>query len=235
MRNQLNIMLAMQDQQFQKILENDQVINNLEKEKYDETMQFQQLMSILSKIFKINGVIVQVLTPAIWSFLYCIGSPFTIKKKKVEKIDVDIFMHILSNGISNLSDDLISDAAGFCDKNKIDWKETQRDINTFIYLSFRPLEMLPITMLNTTEQVRYNSDWLTRLVAVVAPLTNKKSDDIIFNMSLTECFYYVIQNARKNDDKNLIKRKNSDQIEAEIYMRNLQLGKKYYQDNYQEK
>jgi len=40
-------------------------------------------------------------------------------------------------------------------------------------------------------------------------------------MSLTECFYYMIQNARKYDDKNMIKRKNSDEIEAEIYRRTL--------------
>jgi len=41
-------------------------------------------------------------------------------------------------------------------------------------------------------------------------MTNKTSDEVIFNMSLTEVFYYFVQMARKTDTNNLIKRLNSD-------------------------
>lgn len=230
--NELDVMLAMQDDAFQEILKNDQIINELEKEKNNASLEFNQLMAILSKIYKINGVVVQALTPAVWSFLYSIGNAYTIKDKVIQKIDTDIFMYIISRGISNLEQDLIVSAAGFCDEHGIDYGQTEYDIKSFIYLMFRPLQMLNTYETESTEQIRFNADWVTKIVSVVAPLTNKTSDDIIFNMSLTECFYYMIQHARKFDDKGLIKRKNSDEIEAEIFKRTLELGKDYYQKNY---
>ena len=189
-------------------------------------------MAILSKIYKINGVVVQALTPAVWSFLYSIGNAYTKKDKVVQKIDTDIFMYIISRGISNLEQDLIVSAAGFCEEHGIDYGQTEYDIRNFIYLMFRPLQMFNSYSTESSEQVRFNADWITKIVSVVAPLTNKTSDDIIFNMSLTQCFYYMIQHARKFDDKGLIKRKNSDEIEAQIFKRTLELGKDYYQKNY---
>ena len=52
-----------------------------------------------------------------------------------------------------------------------------------------------------SEETRFNLDWLTGIVSIVSEQTNKDSDYIMFNMSLTECMYYVIQYARKNSDK----------------------------------
>lgn len=234
MYSELDLLLSMQDDDFQNILKNDPVIDELEKQKYNENFQFNELMAILSKIYKINGVLVQAVTPAIWAFLYSIGNAYTRKGKTIENIDTDIFMYIISNGISNLPDDLILTASGFCIEKGIDYAQTENDIKTFIYLMFRPLEMLN-TFTPENEQIRFNADWLTKIVAIVCPLTNKTSDDVIFNMALTECFYYLIQYARKFDDKGLIKRKNSDEIEAEIFKRTIDLGKEYYQKNYKTK
>lgn len=233
--SELDVMLAMQDDAFKIILQNDQVINELQKQKYNPNLEFNQLMAILSKIYKINGVVVQALTPAVWSFLYSIDNAYTRKGKVIEKIDTDIFMYVISNGISNLGEDLILSASGFCVEHGIDYGQTEYDIRNFIYLMFRPLEMLNSYSVESSEQIRFNADWVTKIVSVVCPLTNKTSDDIIFNMSLTECFYYMIQNARKYDDKGVIKRKNSDEIEAQIYRRTLQLGKAYYEANYNKK
>lgn len=230
--SELDIMLSMQDDAFQEILKNDQIINELQKQKYNPNLQFNQLMAILSKIYKINGVVVQAITPAVWSFLYSIENAYTKKNKEIQKIDTDIFMYVISNGISNLGQDLVMSASGFCLQHNIDYEETKTDIKNFIYLMFRPMEMFNSYIVESSQQVRFNADWVTKIVSVVAPLTNKKSDDIIFNMSLTECFYYMIQNARKYDDKGLIKRKNSDEIEAEIFKRTLELGKQYYEKNY---
>ena len=229
---ELDVMLAMQDDDFKTILMNDEIINELEKQKYNPSLQFNELMAIFSKIYKVNGIIVQAITPAVWSYLYCIGNAYAVKDKKIQHIDTDIFMYIISNGITSIEDDLIADASGFCLKNGIDYEETEKDIKQFIYLAFRPLEMLDSYSNSGNDEVRFNADWVTKIVSVVAPLTNKESTDIIFNMSLTECFYYMIQFARKFDDKGLIKRRNSDEIEAEIYKRTLELGKKYYQENY---
>jgi hypothetical protein len=70
---------------------------------------------------------------------------------------------------------------------------------------------------------------------VVAPLTNKTSDEIIFDTRLTECFYYAIQMARKSDVDGKIKRRNSDEINSAIYQRTFELGTEYYNKNYKDK
>ena len=227
----LEIMLAMQDDAFAEIISNDPILQELEKEKFNHTDQFFQLMMILSKVFKINGVTVSCITPAIWSWLYCTKNAYAIRETP-SQIDTDIFLYILHNGIKNIDDDYISAAAGFCEKNGIDYIEAQADLVNMIYLSFRPLEMLSGS---STDQPRFNADWLTQIVSVVAPLTGKKSDEIIFDMSLTQCFYYAVQMARKSDVEGRIKRRNSDEINAAIYQRTFQLGTEYYNKFYKDK
>lgn len=227
----LNIMLAMQDDAFAEIISNDPILQELEKEKFNHTDQFFQLMMMLSKVFTINGVTVSCITPAIWSWLYCTKNAYAIRETP-SQIDTDIFLYILHNGIKNLDDDYISAAAGFCEKNSIDYIEAQADLVNMIYLSFRPLEMLSG---GGSQQPRFNADWLTQIVSVVAPLTGKKSDEIIFDMSLTQCFYYAVQMARKSDVEGRIKRRNSDEINAAIYQRTFELGTEYYNKFYKDK
>ena len=228
----LEIMLAMQDDAFAEIISNDPILQELEKEKFNHTDQFFQLMMILSKVFKINGVTVSCITPAIWSWLYHTGNGYAKREKEITEIDTDIFLYLLHTGIQNIDDDFITAAAGFCLKNGIDYLEAQADLINMVYLSFRPLEMLSG---GGSEQPRFNADWLTSLVAMVAPLTGKSSDEIIFNTSLTECFYYTIQTARKTDINGSIKRRNSDQINAAIYQRTFELGTEYYNKFYKDK
>ena len=98
-----------------------------------------------------------------------------------------------------------------------------------IKLAFRPLEMFPAIK---AEEVRFNVDWLTRIVSMVCQMTNKSSDDVMLNMSLTEAFSYVVQYCRKDDVKYQIKRRNSDEVNREMYLRTLELGIKYYEENY---
>ena len=98
-----------------------------------------------------------------------------------------------------------------------------------IYLSFRPLEMLPRITQENSEKMRFDADWLTHVVSVVCPLTNKTSEEVIYDMSLTECMYYLIQRARENDAKGEIRRRNSDEINEAMYIRTMELGKEYWQ------
>ena len=227
----LDIMLAMQDDAFAEILKNDPVLIELQNEKYNATDEFFELMMILSKVFTINGTPVSCITPAIWSWLYCTGNAYA-NKKSPSKIDTDIFLYILNTGLKNIDADYISAAAGFCEKHGIDYIEAQGDLINMIYLSFRPLEMLSG---GSSDQPRFNADWLTQIASVVAPLTNKTSDQIIFDMSLTECFYYAIQMARKSDVDGKIKRRNSDEINSAIYQRTFELGTQYYNKFYKDK
>lgn len=229
-----DLLLAMTDDAFQEILQNDEELDRLEKEKNNPVDQYFEMMMICSKIFKISGVTVSCITPGIWAFLFSTGNAYAVSGKPITDIDTDIFIYLLSKGLKNVNKDYLQQAIGFCKLKGLDYAETQADLKTMIYLSFRPLEMLSMYSGGKDEQ-RFNADWLTRVVSVVCPLTNKTSEDVIFNTSLTQCFYYFIQNARKYDTQGLIKRRNSDQINQAIYLRTMELGKEYYQKNYKDK
>ena len=229
----MNFLHAMLDDQFQVIIQNDEVLNDLEKQKNDKTDEFFQLMSIISKTFFIDGVACSVITPAIWSFLYCLGNAYAKQDREIEKIDTDVFIYLLHNGIIKADENIITNASGFCASKKIDYEVAKEDLKNLIYIAFRPLEMLSdLPSSDEQQEIRFNADWLTKVVSVVAPLTNLTVNDIIYNLSLTQCFYYYIQQARKADVKHTIKRKNSDEINKMIYQRTMQLGQKYFQEHY---
>ena len=226
----IEITHAMLDDEFQKILEKDPILDELEKSKHDPKTGYFELMMALSKVFTVDGVTVSCITPAIWSYLYAIGSPYT-QDGEIHQIDTDIFLYILHNGIEKIDRDLVDNAAGFCEQHGINLDTAESDLRMLIYLSFRPLEMLADTTTHT-DKPRFDLDWLTHIVSVVAPMTGKTSDQIIYDTSLCECLYYCIQKAREFDYKHEIRRRNSDEINGEIYLRTMELGRQYWEKNY---
>ena len=218
----------MQDEEFKNILENDEVLNDLEKQKNNQALQYLQLMSFISKRLNICGLKVIPFTPVIVSFLYAIDNRFfNGKKEQIRKLDIDVVMYILTHGIECISQNLIEDALEFCAKNNINYQEAHYQILTLIALAFRPLEMIPYGENEKSEMPHYNIDWLTRIVSIACMMTNKTSDQIAFNMSLTEIYSYIIQYKRQNDPKNMIKRRNTIQIDQAMFLRTIELGKKY--------
>lgn len=227
MDEQEKMMRAMLDEEFQTVLKNDPVLDELEKAKYDAQSSFFELMMILSKTFTVSGVVVSCITPAIWAYLYAIGSPYATGEE-CHEIDTDIMLYLLHNGIHSIDSDIIENANGFCSSHDIDPKTAEADLKTLIYLSFRPLEMIPVSSSNQSgEKARYDADWLTHLASVVCPLTGKTSDEVIYDMSLTECYYYLIQKARETDVAGNIRRRNSDEVNELIYKRTMELGEEY--------
>lgn len=88
--------------------------------------------------------------------------------------------------------------------------------------------MYPKINVENPEDVRFNADWLTKIVSLACQTCNKTSDEVMFNMSLCEALYYVVQKCRENDPKGTIKRRNSDEVNEEMFLRTMELGKKYY-------
>jgi len=63
---------------------------------------------------------------------------------------------------------------------------------------------------NDSEKTRFDLDWLTKIVAMVCPITNYTADYVMYECSLCECFYFCVQFVRRKDDKNVIRRRNTD-------------------------
>lgn len=233
MEENITIMQCMLDDEFQQILQKDEVLNELEAQKNNKVDQYFELSCILFKRFKIAGITCIPITPIIWCFLYCIKNKI-VCGGEVNKDDVDQFMYLLHNGIEVLDEDFLKKAHGFCVENDIDYTYALNEIIDMIKLTFRPLEMFPRPSIKD-QDVRFNVDWLTKIVGMACKVCNKTSDEVMMNMSLCEALYYVVQYSREGDVDNNIKRRNSDQINEAIYLRTMQLGKQYYQNNYKGK
>lgn len=229
----LDIMLAMQDDDFAQILENDEVLIQLEKEKFNSQDEYLELFYIFSGKLKFYDLELNVLTLGMWCFLYSIKNAFTTGKEP-QKRDVDIFLYLLANNYNGISQNLYEQSLNYCELNNIPYEEAEFEILKMISICFRPLQMLPDTHENN-ERNRFNVDWLTSIISVVCKMTNCHKDEVLYKMNLNECFYYVIQNLRQNDYKAQIRRRNSEQINALIYERTFELGKIYYNTKYKDR
>lgn len=225
----LKVMLAMQDDNFQKILENDEIINELEKEKLSTQSEYMQLMYMFSGEIDIAGIRCNVLTLGMWCFLYSIKNAFT-RAQQITKTDVDVMLYLLHNGYNGVSEDLFENSLNFCENNNINYDVALSTIHELIHISFRPLELLPFAQGNN--DTGFNLEWLTSIVSIVCRMCNCTREFVLYKMSMCEAFYYVIQNLKENDVKNQIQRRNNIEIDSLIYKRTMELGQKYYNDNY---
>ena len=115
----LEVLLAMQDDQFREILKNDEVLNRLEEEKNNKQAEYFELMSIISKRFKICGLRVIPITPAIWSLLYVLGNRYALNERPVTREDTAVFIYLLSHGMDTITDTLYSDALTYFEERGI--------------------------------------------------------------------------------------------------------------------
>lgn len=231
MDENLEMMLALQaDDDFQKILQNDEILNQLENEKFSEKEEFTELMSVFSGKISINDIEFNMLTLGMWCYLYSIKNAI-VCGEKVEKRDVDIFLYLLHEGYDGVSENIFSEAENFCVNNGIDYTSAEIAIYQLIKIAFRPLEMIP-SRIPSENKPHFNLEWMTGILSTVCRMTNCTRQFALYKMSLSESFYYFIHKLKENDYKNQIFRRNSGQIDAEIYKRTFELGKKYYYEKY---
>lgn len=225
----IQILQVMQDDDFQKIISEDEILNGLEKEKYNPHDQFLELINITSKKYIFgNKLCVNTITPYTWCLMQSLGNHY-VTNEPIRDIDTDMFLYILSKKPTQITDNVVSDSVDFCAKNGLDYTDVKQDIQRIIYINFRPLQMLN-SVGDNNDVVLYNTDWLTGLVSIVSKTTNQQTRYIMYQMALGECFAYAVQNLRQYD--NNIRRKNSGQINQAIYLRTMQLGQEYYNKRY---
>lgn len=231
MKQRLEILLAMQDDDFKQILANDKIIEQLEKQKYNPQVEYWQLMQVLSGKSALGDVIFKPFTLALWSFLYSIKNPFVIGGD-IQNKDVDLVLYLLHHGFSGLSQKIFADSKDFCIKNDLDYLQARVYILQMINLSFRPFEMLPNH--GGGQKPKFNLEWLISMCSIVYKQSGCDRFYILYQMSMIQAFYYVICCMKQNDVKNQIKRRNSDQINAQIYKRTYELGQIYYKTKYKD-
>jgi hypothetical protein len=201
----LEVLLAMQDDEFQSILQNDPVIEMLENEKFDFSDEYFELMQVFSGKSMLNDLILKPLTLGLWCFLYAIKNAY-VCGGEIKNTDTDIFLYLLHNGFTKITENLFEDAADFCQKNNISQDEAKLFLLEFISLNFRPLELLPSG--TSDGKAHFNLEWLISIQSIVHQLSGCDRFYILYSMPLIEAFYYLVQHLKQNDTKNQIKRRN---------------------------
>ena len=229
---EIELLQAMMDDEFQKILQEDVILNELEKEKFNTKNAFWEVRSILSPVFEIDGYKVSAITPAIWSVLYTLDNAYT-NESEITDFDTDLFFYLLATGLKNIDDNFLVTAKGYVQRLGLNYESVKMDLLYLYKLAFQPLEMMPVERrITDAENTGFGADWLTMVIQIACNATNKTSDDVLYNMSLTECNYYLINEIRKTDKEGNIKKRNSEEINKLIYERTFELGRQYYKQNY---
>lgn len=232
--DELNIMLAMQDDEFQIILQNDEILERLQNQKYNFQDEHFQLLSLYSGQWKINDINITFFSLGLWCFLYSIKNAFAISGQP-SKTDIDVVLYLLNKGYEGVTENLYEQAENFCTNHSISYQFAQKEILHMISICFRPLEMIPSRPATSSDsKPHFNLEWLTGMISIISRHTNCDRQFILYKMKLPQAFYYVIQHLKENDIKNQIRRRNTDQINAEIYKRTMDLGKMYYNTKYKD-
>jgi hypothetical protein len=217
--------------EFQALFAADAVLDELERERDNQSDELLEVATLLGGVYAIRSTIIHPVTPAALSLLWLLRSPFLGLSPKLAEIDTDIALYILATGREcfngNISD-IVERSAGFCVQHGIDMDEAQTAIYDAVRLAFRAYQMLPSshTAENKKQDLKFDADWLSKLISMVHDITGEKPEDIMWSMSMTAAGYYVIQYCRKNGMKHIERRPDCETVRM-IWARTNELGEKY--------
>lgn len=225
-----NILLkCMMDDEFQKIFQEDEILEKLEKQRYNRTNEFFEFC-LLDKEGSISlcNMPVQKLTPKKWCLLWILKNQFTINAKKVTKQDIDNFLYVITHDINSIQQ--ILNAVDFCTKNQIDYEQAEREILQYITINFKPLTMLPTVHSGMEEEPNYGIQWLIHLSSTVARMAGVSAVEVMNHYSINTCYYYLIEDLKEKGVKIMVQ--SDEAISKAIFERTFELANDYYERVY---
>ena len=163
-----------------------------------------------------NGRKTKPITPAKWAYLWATSSPFVVTGKEPTLIEVDYFLYILDHGVEDGDAvSLISKSLNYTKTLGMDYEEAVKIIINSIHVAFRPLNLFPKRQTPSRNDVMFDADWITSLVARVHSVTGESPATIMNEMSLTAACYYFAQYARMNGDDTIYKRSEEEILIAQ--------------------
>jgi aspartyl-tRNA synthetase len=92
---QEGIKLLPTDDEFQHRFATDKVLDEIDAMKTNMADEYKSLQLVLGNNLKIGDRTFHPITPAMWSFLWVIDSPFVNYDKTVNDVDIDLFLYLL--------------------------------------------------------------------------------------------------------------------------------------------
>lgn len=183
------------EQEFQNIFATDPVLDELETQKINQSDELLYLRAIHNLKLEVNNLLFNNLTINKWVLLWCLNNRLCLGKNDVQPFDIDVFIYVLENDITNLDTKLIiSNATNYCLTHGLDYQKILHCLLQIIKISFYPLSYLPKQ--NCTNELEtipvYDVEWATSIASKIYRQTGKNIDYILNNMSLTAvCYFYV--------------------------------------------
>ena len=221
------VLARMQSPEFAKILENDPVLKELEDARSNPRDEVAAIAQLLGGGYSVNDLPLRPLTAADWSLWWALDVAFA-RGRGPEERDVDIALWFLVRPFDRIQGSFKAiDAAakGFCAMVGIDWTEGAGVITTIIDDAFRPLGLLPPCGPGDGEPPKFDADWLSAIMAIVARLMQYPAHKIAVERPLSEVCYFFVWARAQADPKMQVRRRTPADLCGAIWERTLELAR----------
>lgn len=204
------------DKVFQERFGHDEVLDELDDEKFDPSKSFKELQAVYGNSLHFKGRRYKQVTLKLWSFLWSIESPLIrASKGTVNEADFDIFFYILDNGVQDEPlESIFKKSMGYVRTLGISPAEASSIYSTLTATAFSALNMFPENRANVTvgkTEAVFDADWITGIASKVAQASGIDVMRVIDKLSMCACCFYYAQWARQNGAK-YIERRPSEEI-----------------------
>ena len=216
-----------QSAEFQKILQTDPVLDELERSRFNMDDERAALLCMFGcKEYRLGKRTIYPLTPAVWSILWASGNRLCNDSTTVTAKDIDTFFYLLSfrkfKPIASTLDNLQLQSAGFCSDC---YDDAAKLSGRILCDAFYPLSQLPVSNSDSGTPV-YGADWLAALVMIVHEATGATVNDV-YGMPMSAVTSFFVANARKSDTHHAIFKKTDTDVAKKIIERTEQLAEEY--------
>lgn len=201
------------DEEFQRRVASDPALNRAFVERdIDRSDELAETLVLLGGDYSGGGVSFRAPSPGVISMLWLARSPYVVGGP-VSPIDVDAALLILTqrekafDRIADIDNGFLSEAAGLCARIGVDADKVDDAITTALRQSVAGYQWFPSDDTQPlNESSDFGAEWLARLIASVTQVSRYTPHQIKWEVSMVECGYLVLQNARKNGVNGIAKK-----------------------------
>ena len=192
--------------EFNRILAEDSVLAELEKQKYNKILHSRVLMDCLGLgDYRIGNLPVRPLTAAKWAFLWMLGSPLVCGGGQAGGTDLDVALFILScQDLRKLNCSLAEipgAAAGMTRATGLPETECLQEVYSEIRSAFLPLEMLPRENAGDDGDHPFDGMWVTHIAGTAARESGMPFMVCLHEYPLAGCCCLFVNSVRRKTKK----------------------------------
>lgn len=211
------------DSQYQRRLKEDELINFLQGQQHDKSIELQQLLLAIYKKNIIGGMAFKPATLALFSYLYCLKSNIVFDMSKITKEDLDIFFYLLQtkNFTSDIAE-LFKLSFNYGERQyNLSYNEMMYVFNKLYKIEFKVFSLFPKGS-GGNEEPMLNVDWMINIVSKIKPMVSYTTEQLYNQISVSQIYYYLAHYRRMRGDNSIIPR-NSQEILDEIDTRTIDI------------